>query len=230
MSSIRLTGMVIWTILCITISMLIRIVTFSPNYSVAMARTIWGPVILWLAGIKLTVKGLENIPAGKQTYVVVANHQSVIDIPILFSVIPFNVYFIAKKEIAKVPFIGWYMHLMGMIFVDRGSREKAINSMVNAGKLIREGKNVMTFPEGTRSRDGKIGVFKAGTFFMAEQAGVDILPVKITGAGKIWPSGVYTITKGPVTVSIGAPISTASLNDATRTAFIEEVKGTVESL
>jgi len=230
MSSIRLTGMVIWTILCITISMLIRIVTFSPNLSVAMARTIWGPVILWLAGIKLTVKGLENIPVGKKTYVVVANHQSVIDIPILFSVIPFNVYFIAKKEIAKVPFIGWYMHLMGMIFVDRGSREKAINSMVNAGKLIREGKNVMTFPEGTRSRDGKIGVFKAGTFFMAEQAGVDILPVKITGAGKIWPSGVYTITKGPVTVSIGAPISTASLNDETRTAFIEEVKGTVESL
>lgn len=230
MSSIRLTGMVIWTILCITISMLVRIVTFSPHFSVAMARTIWGPVILWLAGIKLTVKGLENIPAGKRTYVVVANHQSVIDIPILFSVIPFNVYFIAKKEIAKVPFIGWYMHLMGMIFVDRGSREKAINSMINAGKLIREGKNVMTFPEGTRSRDGKIGVFKAGTFFMAEQAGVDILPVKITGAGKIWPSGVYTITKGPVTVSIGAPISTASLNDETRAAFILEVKETVEGL
>jgi len=230
MSSLRLTGMIIWSILCITTSILVRICTFSTRLGVAMARTVWAPVILWLAGIKLTVKALEHIPAGKQSYIVVANHQSVIDIPILFYVLPFNVYFVAKKEIAKVPFIGWYMYMMGMIFIDRGSREKALLSMINAGRLIREGKSVMTFPEGTRSLDEKIGVFKAGTFVMAEKAGVEILPVKITGAGKIWPSGSFTIKGGPVTVSIGAPISTAELNDKTRAAFIEEVKGRVEAL
>ena len=230
MSAIRLTGMILWSILCITTSIVVRILTFSTRYGVAMARTVWAPVILWMAGIKLTVKGLENIPTGKQSYIVVANHQSVIDIPILFYVLPFNVYFVAKKEIAKVPFIGWYMYMMGMIFIDRGSRDKALQSMINAGTLIREGKSVMTFPEGTRSLDEKMGVFKAGTFVMAEKAGVDILPVKITGAGKIWASGGFTIKGGPVTVSIGTSIPTANLNDKTRAAFIEEVKGRVERL
>ena len=135
-----------------------------------------------------------------------------------------------KKEIAKVPFIGWYMYMMGMIFIDRGSRDKALQSMINAGSLIRAGKSVMTFPEGTRSLDEKMGMFKAGTFIMAEKAGVDILPIKITGAGKIWPSGGFTIKGGPVTVSIGTPISTTELNDKTRAAFIEEVKLRVEGL
>ena len=195
-----------------------------------MARTVWAPMILWMAGIKLTVKGLENIPAGKQSYIVVANHQSVIDIPILFYVLPFNVYFVAKKEISKVPFIGWYMHVMGMIFLEKGGRDKALQSMISAGTLIRAGKSVITFPEGTRSLDEKIGSFKAGTFMLAEQAGVDILPVKISGAGKIWPSGSFTIKRGPVTVSFGKPISTAGLNDKTRAAFIEAVKGRVEEL
>jgi 1-acyl-sn-glycerol-3-phosphate acyltransferase len=230
MSSIRLTGMIIWSILCITSSIIVRILTFSTRYGVAMARTVWAPVILWMAGIKLTIKGLENIPAGKHSYIVVANHQSVIDIPILFYVLPFNVYFVAKKEIAKVPFIGWYMYMMGMIFIDRGSRDKALQSMINAGSLIRAGKSVMTFPEGTRSLDEKMGVFKAGTFIMAEKAQVDILPIKITGAGKIWPSGGFTIKGGPVIVSIGTPISTVGLNDKTRPVFIEEVKGRVENL
>lgn len=230
MSSIRLTGMIIWSILCITTSILVRFLTFSTHLGVAMARTIWSPVILWMAGIKLTVKGLENIPADKKSYIVVSNHQSVIDIPILFYTLPFNVYFVAKKEIAKVPFIGWYMYAMGMIFIDRGSRDKALQSMINAGSLIRAGKSVMTFPEGTRSLNEQIGVFKAGTFVMAEKAGVDILPVKISGAGKIWPSGGFTIKGGPVTVSFGKPISTAGLNDQTRATFIEEVKGRVEGL
>jgi len=230
MSSIRLTGMIIWSILCITSSVVVRFLTFSTNLGVAMARTVWAPVILWMAGIKLTVKGLENIPTDGKPYIVVSNHQSVIDIPILFYILPFNVYFVAKKEIAKVPFIGWYMHAMGMIFLEKGGRDKALQSMISAGLLIRKGKSVMTFPEGTRSLDEKIGSFKAGTFILAEQAGVDILPVKISGAGKIWPSGSFTIKRGPVTVSFGKPISTAGLNDKTRAAFIEAVKGRVEAL
>lgn len=230
MSAIRLTGMIIWSILCITTSILIRILTFSTHLGVAMARTVWSPVILWMAGIRLTVKGIENIPPSKQSYIVVSNHQSVIDIPILFNVLPFNVYFVAKKEIAKVPFIGWYMHMMGMIFLDRSSRDKSLQSMINAGNLIREGKSVMTFPEGTRSLDESIGIFKAGTFIMAEKAGVFILPVKISGAGKIWPSGGFTIKRGPVTVSIGKPISTLNLSTGTRSAFVEEVRSRIVEL
>lgn len=230
MSAIRLTGMILWSIFSITSSIIVRFLTFSTDRGVAMARTVWSPVIVWLAGIKFTVKGLENIPTDKRSYIVISNHESVIDIPILCYTLPFNVYFVAKKEINKVPFIGWYMHAMGMIFLDRGSREKSLQSMISASSLIRAGKSVITFPEGTRSLNGKIGAFKKGTFVMAEQAGVDILPVKITGAGKIWPSLGFTIKRGPVTVSFGKPISTAGLNNETRAAFIEQVKEVVEGL
>jgi 1-acyl-sn-glycerol-3-phosphate acyltransferase len=230
MSAIRLTGMIIWSILSITSSIIVRFLTFSTNLGVAMSRTVWSPVIVWMAGIKFTVKGLENIPTDKRSYIVVSNHESVIDIPILCYTLPFNVYFVAKNGIKKVPFIGWYMHAMGMIFLSNKSTEKSLKSMISAGALIRKGKSVITFPEGTRSTNGTIGTFKKGTFIMAEQAGVDILPVKITGAGKIWPSLGFTIKRGPVTVSFGKPISTTGLNKETRAAFIEQVRGVVEGL
>ena len=117
-----------------------------------------------------------------------------------------------------------------MIYHSLEKGGNGLQSMISAGALIRNGKNVMTFPEGTRSLNEKIASFKAGTFILAEQAGVDILPVKISGAGKIWPSGGFTITRGPVTVSFGEPISTAGLNDKTRSAFIEKVRTSVIEL
>jgi 1-acyl-sn-glycerol-3-phosphate acyltransferase len=202
--------MIIWSIICISTSLLVRLLTFSSKWGVAMARMMWAPFINLLAGVRLQVH-LTN-PSLLKTYqgpvIVVSNHASVMDIPFLFQSIPFNLYFIGKKELKKVPFIGWYMMAMGMIFIDRGNKEKSMQSIKKAALLIRNGKSVVTFPEGTRSSDGQIGPFKNGTFHMAIEAKIPILPVYIEGAHHVWPNSKFSIQPYPVQIIIGEPINT----------------------
>ncbi|MCU0417063.1 MAG: 1-acyl-sn-glycerol-3-phosphate acyltransferase [Cytophagaceae bacterium] len=208
MSYIRLFLMILWSIACISISIIIRLVTFSPSWSVAMARSIWAPGITILAGTKLVFRSsipLNQIPS---PVIVIANHTSVMDIPYLFQVLPQNLYFIGKKELKKVPFIGWYMMAMGMIFIDRTNKEKSIASIQQAADMVKKGKSVVTFPEGTRSPDGALGIFKNGTFHMAIEAKAPILPVFIHGAHTVWPATHFQIKPQTVTVSIGTPIVT----------------------
>jgi 1-acyl-sn-glycerol-3-phosphate acyltransferase len=137
---------------------------------------------------------------------VVSNHQSFIDIPILFRALPINLYFVAKKEIKKMPFIGWFMMLTGMIFIDRSNRQKSYASMQLAGQKIKKGKNVLTFPEGTRSKDGIIGTFKKGSFSIAIENNIAILPVSIANAENVWNTNKMKLNPGMITVKIGEPI------------------------
>lgn len=210
MSYLRLFFMIIWSIICISTSLLVRLLTFSSKWGVAMARIMWAPVINFFAGVPLKVH-IHNLPLLKSfegPAIVVSNHASVMDIPFLFQSIPFNLYFVGKKELKKVPFIGWYMMAMGMIFIDRGNKEKSMQSIKKAALLIRNGKSVVTFPEGTRSSDGRIGPFKNGTLHMAVEAQVPILPVYIEGAYHVWPNSKFSIHPYPVQVVIGDPIYT----------------------
>ncbi len=192
-----------------------------------MARTMFSPGILWGCGVKLDVKGAENL-SSKESYVFVSNHLSYLDIPALFRAIPHNLHFVAKKEIKWVPFIGWYMYATGMIFVDRSNRQKAIASLDRAGKLIKKGKDVLMFPEGTRSKTGKLGEFKKGPFMLATKADIAVVPVAILGTEKVLPAGKFTLSSGPVSVLIGKPMRMAAgqhIND-----YIKAVQGEVESL
>ncbi|NRA12561.1 MAG: 1-acyl-sn-glycerol-3-phosphate acyltransferase [Crocinitomicaceae bacterium] len=167
-----------------------------------MARTFWAPGILKLAGVRsITTDGLDNIDSTK-TYVVASNHLSYLDIPLLFKTLPFNLYFVGKKQLKRVPFLGWYMMLTGMFFIDNKNKRKTIESLNSAGKFIKEGKSILIFPEGTRSKTGEIGDFKKGAFILAAKSEVDILPVKITGTGKIWNVKHGTLKPGSVTVQI----------------------------
>ena len=115
--------MILWTILCISTSLVVLLVTFSRKMPLVMARTIWSPGILFIAGGKTKINGLENIEKTK-TYIVMANHSSYLDIPTLFRILPLNLHFIAKKELKKVPFLGWYMMATGMIFINRGNNKE----------------------------------------------------------------------------------------------------------
>ena len=194
-----------------------------------MARRMWAPGMCFIYGAKITKQGLEHIDK-KKTYIYVANHQSFLDIPVLFYALQVNFYFVAKKELKKIPFLGWYMTAVGMIFVDRGSRRDALISMKKASKLIEGGKNVITFPEGTRSNNEQIGSFKKGTFHLAAMTNVDLLPVKLQGTGNIWSTVSQKITSGKVNVNVGKPISTSSLNASNMDSFIENVRQTIIDL
>jgi len=199
---IRAVSAVVWSILMITSSLVLMLFTWNPKLSVAQARHMWAPGILWICGIKLEVSGTENLDKSKP-YVFVANHQSYLDIPFLFRAIPVNLYFIAKKEVKMIPFVGWYMMATGMIFIDRSNRAKSIASLDRSAKLIHNGKSVILFPEGTRSRDGYLANFKKGPFVLASKADVQIAPVGIQEAGKKFE--LNRLGKTHIKINIGVP-------------------------
>lgn len=204
MAIIRVLGAVIWSVLMISSSLVLILFTWNPKYSVTQARTMWAPGILWVCGVRLKVYGAQHLDKNA-SYVFVSNHQSYLDIPFLFRAIPLNLYFVAKKELKKIPFLGWYMMATGMIFIDRSNRLKSVESLRKAARLIHDGKSVIMFPEGTRSKNGQLAPFKKGPFMLARQAKVGVVPV-----GIYEPKGHFQLTKlksTPIEVHIGQPIS-----------------------
>lgn len=174
-----------------------------------MARNQWAPGILWICGVRMKVYGLENLDH-TQPYVFVANHQSYLDIPYLFRATPMNLYFIAKKELKKIPFLGWYMMATGMIFIDRSNRAKSIASLEKSATLVHDGKSVLLFPEGTRSKGGYLSAFKKGPFMLASKADVPIAPVGIRQIGA--PFKVNKLKKTHVEIHFGKPSKIGSLD------------------
>jgi 1-acyl-sn-glycerol-3-phosphate acyltransferase len=170
-----------------------------------IGRFIWGPTICAIVGTKVQVIKIGEIK-NSNSYIYTANHQSFLDIPILFSTANRNLYFVAKKELLKMPFIGQAIWASKMIFIDRSNREKAMSSMKKAGELILSGKNVITFPEGTRSTDSSIKTFKRGSFIIAMESNIPIVPVAIKGASEVWPGKTYKFRPGKVTIIYGEPI------------------------
>ncbi len=210
----------------ITSSMIIMVLTFNKKIPVIMARTMFAPGILWACGAKIRVSGKENLLTD-ESYVFVSNHLSFLDIPTLFFAIPHNLYFVAKKQIKNIPFIGWYMIATGMIFVDRTNRVKSRESMDKAGKLIKKGKDVLIFPEGTRSENGDLGPFKKGAFALASSADVAVVPVAIAGTEKVMAPGQITLMPHSVEVVIGKPQKIGKMDLQT---FTEVHRNNVEDL
>jgi 1-acyl-sn-glycerol-3-phosphate acyltransferase len=189
---------------------------------VALAR-IWSRLLLWTAGVPLTIK-IQGALDPKQPYVFMANHLSTVDIWALFVAVPTKVRFIAKKQLGRIPVFGWAMAVGRFIFIDRQNPLAARRSIDQAAARIRAGSSVAIFPEGTRSRDGQLGPFKKGGFHLAISAGVPIVPVGIRGAMEVMPRGSLILRRGPVTIEIGAPISTKDLSGADRNALLDRVR------
>jgi 1-acyl-sn-glycerol-3-phosphate acyltransferase len=135
--------------------------------------------------IRRTIDGLENIETGKP-YVMVMNHNSGVDIFAAYK-IPRNFRWVSKREVFKVPFMGWLLPIHGDIPIERGNPAKAMEKVLREGKLwLGRGVSVAIFPEGTRSKTGEMNRFKAGAFNLAAEAGVDILPIVMTGTNELF--------------------------------------------
>jgi len=170
----------------------------------------WARQQLWLFGASWNSAGWENVPEeirnGQQSAIFMSNHQSLLDPPLLMGAIPVPAVYIAKKELKRAPFIGWAMMAAGMIFIDRGNSEKAAISLTKAAEQIASGKNVVIFPEGTRTKDGRIGKFKKGGFALAIKAGVPIVPVATLGCWEVLPRGTLRGRPGKVSVMFGRAV------------------------
>jgi len=151
-------------------------------------------------------------PPGRGAYVVVANHQSFLDI-FLISNIPHEMKWVAKKDLFKIPWVGWAFFLVGDIPIDRGDPASAVKVIGKARRYLEHGMSVMMFPEGTRSRDGKLLPFKTGAFKLAIDAGVPVLPIAVSGTAQGMPKGSPWVRPSRLTVRILEPVPTAGLGD-----------------
>jgi 1-acyl-sn-glycerol-3-phosphate acyltransferase len=202
---VRILLIAIMTVFCSTAGTVLTIITFSPNLSAKLMPRLWSGFILRVSGVKLIITGREHVDVARPS-IYVSNHESQMDIPALFYALWIPSFFIAKKEIRRIPFMGWYMILAGMIFVDRKNSESARQSMKAAAKKIQNGKSVISFPEGTRNRDGKMLLFKRGTFVIAKEGNIPIVPISIKGAREVVAPGEFRIKPGTVFLNIGKPI------------------------
>ena len=183
----------------------------------------WARWILGGCGIRVEVEGLENIDP-QQPYVIMTNHQSVIDIGAVIQTLPISFRFVAKKELIWIPIFGWALPLAGHVIINRGKHNEAVRSLKRAAQRIADGVNVIIFPEGTRSATGDLLPFKSGGFHLAIQAQVPILPATISGTRVITPKRSLRVESGTVKVVYGKPIPTAGLSIDDRESLKQQVR------
>jgi len=171
---------------------------------------VWSWLILKTSRIHLEIHGLENIKPNEPV-IFCSNHPSAMDIPILFACLPVQFRFAAKRSLFHVPFLGWHLRRSGHIPVDRGHPRKAIRSLDQAAEKIRAGTPVVLFPEGHRSREGNMGAFKSGSFYLAIRAGVPLIPVTLNGSRAVLKPDTMHVKPGKVEVIIHPPVATANL-------------------
>ena len=184
---------------------------------------VFSKVILLIAGVRVNTHGKELLDK-KENYIFISNHQSYFDIPILMQAVPNNLRFIYRSSLTRIPIFGWGMYLSGYIPINRENPREAIKSLRKASEKIKKGISVVVFPEGTRSTDGELGVFKRGMFVLAEEANVKLVPTSITGSYKILPRNKFKISSGIVNVVFNKPIEYSKDKN-----FVNEIKETIKS-
>ncbi|HSK02638.1 MAG TPA: lysophospholipid acyltransferase family protein [Kofleriaceae bacterium] len=195
-------------------------------------RARWfGRRVIELLDIRLDAWGAEILPPGRP-YVYMSNHQSHLDIPVLYATLPsLSIRMLAKKELFRIPFWGDGLRAAEFIEVDRSNHERAVQSIERAAALLRDGVSIYLAPEGTRSRDGRIGRLKKGGFHLALATGVPIVPVAVRGTIDILPRGSRSMRTGcPVRVRIGTPIRVQGrdiegLMEEVRSFLVKNVEG-----
>lgn len=217
---------------CLTaVGVLVAAPFLGPKRAFFAVAPLWVRQLFPLCGIKWSVRGWENLPEeirnDKQPVIFMSNHESHLDPPFLISAIPIPAVYMAKKEVRWMPLVGWAAWAGGTIFVDRGKR-KAAKSLHQAALEIQGGKNVLIFPEGTRTRDGQLGTFKKGGFSLAIDAGVPIVPLATVGGYRILPAGSLSISPGRFDVLFGQPVRPEDYPD--REALMVEVRNRIASL
>ncbi len=221
--------LVLWSVFWITSAGVAMLVTLNGGTALMFARRFWAPMHWRITGSPLLVEPLPDVDWSKP-HIFLMNHQSAFDIPVAFAVIPVNIRFIAKHVLKKIPFLGWYMAGTGMIFLNRSSAREAMRSLKLAGERIRAGSNILAFPEGTRSMDGRILPFKKGSFVLAVEAGVPIIPMAIEGTRGMLPRGSIRLRRHPIRVKVGPPIATAGLKGPQREVLMNEVRDIIIQL
>jgi 1-acyl-sn-glycerol-3-phosphate acyltransferase len=173
----------------------------------------WSWLILRTTGVRVTVEGLDRITPGT-TYVFISNHQSIYDTPVIFASLPYQLRIIAKESLARFPVLGWHLKRGGHLFVDRRHPDRA-GILKRWRALVSEGLSLIIYAEGTRSSDGHVSRFKAGSFLLAIEARLPIVPVAVIGTRKVMPKGRLRTEPAEVTLVVHDPIQPPAIDEPT---------------
>ena len=184
----------------------------------------WSRSFFWLMFLPVSVDGQEHIVPG-QSYVFVANHQSMFDVWLVYGWLPVIFKWLMKAELRKVPFVGTGCKAAGHIFIDRRSTKAAMESLKEVEKQLVNGVCTVIFPEGTRSLNGEVGRFKRGAFQIAWDLGLPIIPLSLAGCYEVLPKGKPFVYRAPVHMHIGEPIDLKQFSDPNEA--IEAVRNAV---
>ncbi len=198
----------VYTVVLGTLSIGSSLFQSSGRFAHWCART-WSRLILATTGVHVDVSGLERLVSDR-AYVFVANHQSIYDIPIVFWSLPYQIRIIAKESLGRFPFLGWHLRRTGHMLVDRRRPDRAA-IFGRASKLMKDGLSLIVFPEGTRSCDGRVAPFKGGSFYLALESELPIVPISIVGSRRVMLKGRLATYPGRVKLIVHEPIDTTGL-------------------
>ena len=193
----------IYTVILGAASLASSLVDRRGYFAHACARA-WSRLILKTTGVHVTIEGLDRVTPGT-TYIFVSNHQSIYDIPVLFASLPYQLRIIAKESLSRFPVLGWHLRRGGHLFVDRRHPDRA-GILKRWRALVSEGLSLIIFAEGTRSWDGRVARFKAGSFLLAMEAGLPIVPLAVIGTREVMPKGRLRTAPAHVSLIIHDPI------------------------
>jgi 1-acyl-sn-glycerol-3-phosphate acyltransferase len=189
---------------------------------------IWSRLNAILVPMLVKVRGFENIQPDT-SYIVVANHQSYFDVFLIYGWLGLDIKWVMKKELRKIPGLGFGSEKVGHIFIDRSNNRAALESLAAARKRLINGTSVVIFPEGTRSKSGKPGNFKRGAFKLALDLGLPILPVTVIDTKNILPADTSNLFPGKVRMVIHAPIEINGFSEHNMNELMDKVKTTIIS-
>jgi 1-acyl-sn-glycerol-3-phosphate acyltransferase len=213
----------LYTIVLGTVSLISTLVDRDGAFGHRCARA-WAWLILRTTGVRVDVRGLEHIDP-HSSYVFAANHQSIYDIPIVFWSLPLQLRIIAKASLAHFPFLGWHLQRTGHLLVDRTNPGAGI--LKKMSRLVQGARSLIVFPEGTRSLDGTVGRFKGGTFLLAIDAHLPIVPLSIARSRFVMMKGRLMTCPGNVTLTVHAPIATTGVSREQARELAERVRAIV---
>lgn len=229
LNALQALATVSWSAFWISVALALRVVTGRSTAPLWLARWVWSPFLVRGSGARVEVHGAERLDR-RRPCLLVTNHSSQLDIPLLFGLFPGPLHFLVKEELLKVPFLGAYLKATEMVMVPRGERSRSLSNLGRAVELLRRGRSLAAFPEGTRSRDGRLRPFKTGVFLPAIEAGAPIVPVAIRGADAVLPADGFRVRPGTVHIDVGEPIPTHALGRDDRHELAKRARAAVSAL
>jgi 1-acyl-sn-glycerol-3-phosphate acyltransferase len=213
----------VYTIVLGTASLLSTLFNRGGDAGHRCART-WAWLIVKTTGVRVRVAGLEHVDPSR-SYVVAANHQSIYDIPILFTVLPLQLRIVAKDSLGRIPFLGWHLQRTGHLLIDR--KHPGAGILKRMAALVHAARSLIVFPEGTRSADGRVGRFKGGIFLLAIDSSLPVLPISVARSRFVMAKGRLMVCPEEVAVTVHAPMATTGISREQAREFAEQVREVV---